>query len=959
MRPRRTLLQEGTRALQAVAAALQLLGDLLVRPSAWHRLVTDIDPTLSDGFSLLYLSRDTLKHPTLRRILFLGFCVLPLCAVLVEQLLRLAADPQPLTLTRLATDYALNALAKLAGMLRIGGILAVFFSVGAGIVSMIVDILVNEAIHQYFSFFMKDVPVHSTTESGFVQSYPGLCIAIFSFCAGFISYLQLSQSTSRPYSSVRSSGAVIVGLFLVISCSLIAVFAVKRFPIQNNVGVSLLIIVIFSAMVGMGFRLHGRPWQLGFRRCLWFLVTYLFLLFVGTYVAKVITLFHASEGLLGTMPSAALSGLRAVITNCFLFLLLIPVVHGEWLGGAGAAAVAGGLGAPLCWLIVTIGTDVTWGSRTPTEQWATILLAIACMATGSTLPLWRRYLFFPFEAAWNQLLFRFDLRRGSAQCSFLRWNSAFWDERQTLRSDTLVEHLVYVISRWPHTGEELVKQVAAGPQRWAAQAALLEQELQHLEGCQDMAELAQIHARLGAMSMFGEGMDTLRTFSRLSQDVSAAMTQSNPYHHRIALRIVEEHMDRLTRDWRLSDEPLATRCLRIVYRWRDLYQAYQSQLQREASSLTSAYIESPYVIGLPLSEHQHVFVGRTDVGVHIEKLIMSPTAPPLLLYGQRRMGKTSLLRNLRRMLPSTWVTLFVDLQALASAEGHAGFLFQLARTLSAQLSGEQRTAIEFPSLEELNVEPFIVFDVWLDRLLHRLQERSALLLLDEFEQLDIALRAGTLNPHLVLGMLRHIIQHKPQLRILVAGSHTFEEATTWSSYLINARVIKLGCLRRDESQQLIERPTPNFALRYEPAALEVLLALTGGHPYLLQLLCDRVVELKNQQPEQVRFLTTPEDVEAAVAPALFEASFFFAELIANQISPQGHAALRVLARRGPGEALRLGALPLVSGGDELQVWSQLQRRDLVELSSDGYRFQNELIRRYFATAVSSLELNPC
>ena len=73
-------------------------------------------------------------------------------------------------------------------------------------------------------------------------------------------------------------------------------------------------------------------------------------------------------------------------------------------------------------------------------------------------------------------------------------------------------------------------------------------------------------------------------------------------------------MDRLTRDWRLSDELLATRCLRIVYRWRDLYQAYQSQLQREASSLTSAYIESPYVIGLPLSEHQHVFVGRTDVG---------------------------------------------------------------------------------------------------------------------------------------------------------------------------------------------------------------------------------------------------------------------------------------------------------------------------------------------------------
>ena len=124
---------------------------------------------------------------------------------------------------------------------------------------------------------------------------------------------------------------------------------------------------------------------------------------------------------------------------------------GEWLGGR-AAAVAGGLGAPLCWLIITIGTDVTWGSRPDRAAGDDPPPRSPAWRPG-TLPLWRRYLFFPFEAAWNQLLFQFDLRRGSAQRSFLRWNSAFWDERQTLRSDTLVEHLVYVISRWPQTGE--------------------------------------------------------------------------------------------------------------------------------------------------------------------------------------------------------------------------------------------------------------------------------------------------------------------------------------------------------------------------------------------------------------------------------------------------------------------------------------------------------------------------
>ena len=92
---------------------------------------------------------------------------------------------------------------------------------------------------------------------------------------------------------------------------------------------------------------------------------------------------------------------------------------------------------------------------------------------------------------------------------------------------------------------------------------------------------------------------------------------------------------------------------------------------------------APYITGIPLTEHQEVFVGRTDIGSRIEQLLLDQRRPPLLLYGQRRMGKTSLLHNLGRLLPSTVVPLFVDLQGpTTQASDHAGFLYNIARGMS-------------------------------------------------------------------------------------------------------------------------------------------------------------------------------------------------------------------------------------------------------------------------------------
>jgi hypothetical protein len=151
-----------------------------------------------------------------------------------------------------------------------------------------------------------------------------------------------------------------------------------------------------------------------------------------------------------------------------------------------------------------------------------------------------------------------------------------------------------------------------------------------------------------------------------------------------------------------------------------------------------------------------------------------------------------------------------------------------------------------------------------------------------------------------------------------------------------------------EARQLVERPVVDFALRYEPDASQRVLALTRGHPFLVQLLCAEIVALKNEQEPSVRRLACLADVEAAAPAALSSGSLFFVDIQRNQIDATALALLRFLATHGEGSVITLDILSAHCIGDINATLDLLVRRELVESFAEGYRFQVELIRRWFA-----------
>ena len=60
---------------------------------------------------------------------------------------------------------------------------------------------------------------------------------------------------------------------------------------------------------------------------------------------------------------------------------------------------------------------------------------------------------------------------------------------------------------------------------------------------------------------------------------------------------------------------------------------------------------NPYIAGKALSD-EHGFFGREDIFRLVETALSSPAHNALVLFGQRRIGKTSILLQLRRHLPT-------------------------------------------------------------------------------------------------------------------------------------------------------------------------------------------------------------------------------------------------------------------------------------------------------------------
>ncbi len=296
-------------------------------------------------------------------------------------------------------------------------------------------------------------------------------------------------------------------------------------------------------------------------------------------------------------------------------------------------------------------------------------------------------------------------------------------------------------------------------------------------------------------------------------------------------------------------------------------------------------IENPYatyaeggIVGNP-----EMFYGRDELVANVAKALQSSQAQSkcVVIYGQKRAGKSSILYHLKAKLQSSGDVLILDLGNIGSIlDDHSdipllyqilwGILKQLEYAIEDRVSmGYMNLDLTFPSDDEFynHYSPLMLFKSVFElsrRLASRLPEWRnirPILFIDEFSYIYEYITKGKI-PETFMKNWKALLQENYFNAVLVGQDVMPKFKQRFPNEFGTTQDERVTYLRREDAIRLIDEPIRIGGRygesRYRERAIERILDLTAGSPFYIQILCNRLVEYMNRKRAS---LVTEADVE--------------------------------------------------------------------------------------------------
>lgn len=342
------------------------------------------------------------------------------------------------------------------------------------------------------------------------------------------------------------------------------------------------------------------------------------------------------------------------------------------------------------------------------------------------------------------------------------------------------------------------------------------------------------------------------------------------------------------------------------------------------------------------------FYGREAVLQFVRNTLASPYQNVIVLFGQRRIGKTSVLHQLIQgdERPAGFRPVYFDLQGRAQHRLDQ-VLYGLAREISRSLG------LPPPARDDFADDAYFQY-TFLPEVYRILAGERLLVLVDEFDVLggEEVLQDAAYNSlfdylqDLLIDEQRHLAF------VFVVGRRIDELPSRIKATFKSAQCKRISVLDRTAARRLVTEPATGV-LSYADAAVAQLLDLTTGHPYMLQLVC---YELFERMARSGRDTVLPDDINDDLLGAAMElgmgglawfwdefppAERFILSAIAHLTANGQPATLRQIARALGEHGVRLQGMELSTAPTVLSEWEIIE-----SAGRDAYRFRVEFLRRW-------------
>lgn len=346
-------------------------------------------------------------------------------------------------------------------------------------------------------------------------------------------------------------------------------------------------------------------------------------------------------------------------------------------------------------------------------------------------------------------------------------------------------------------------------------------------------------------------------------------------------------------------------------------------------------MRNPYVTGSWVSGPEHY--GRDGSLAHV----LDGPNNAIWIVGNRRMGKTSLLRQLEHLTADShiYVPLYWDLQGSSSLD-------ELGEELIYAIEDEEerfnKLVVDVGLLRNWDA----VGALRLLRRYARAADRTLLLLCDEAEAL---LNVARTDPE-GLARLRKVMQTGNGLRVVMTSTKILSKINeldaNWhtSPFLFGFGMLNLTGLDHESTVGLIRQTQDDMAVTVSDELVQQIMQASNNHPYLTQVLCSRLFIANDG------YLRPMTDADLAVDPALqvyFENDF-------RWLSPGERQTLLSVARGNHDIASIAEETGLQAAAIDGFIFS-LERLSQLRQTQDGLRVGNEFLRRWLQQNLEELD----
>ncbi len=260
-------------------------------------------------------------------------------------------------------------------------------------------------------------------------------------------------------------------------------------------------------------------------------------------------------------------------------------------------------------------------------------------------------------------------------------------------------------------------------------------------------------------------------------------------------------------------------------------------------------------------ENKEMFFGREQlISYLVTSIESSLSTRSLVIYGQKRAGKSSVLYHLKQHLKLPFVCIYFSIGDMVGNCSISSFLYRIIQRIESTFddlaeSGYSSIEIQRPTLGDLEKNPQLLFQDYMQDLRKALKKSNQyknariMLLIDEFSYLYGEIIAGRVQ-ETFMKFWKALLEQGYFGAVLVGQDSMPKFIERFPNEFQVAESQRVSYLADEDARSLIEKPIlipETGESRYKGEAVKRLIELTAGSPYYIQIFCNRLVVYMNQK----------------------------------------------------------------------------------------------------------------